>query len=298
VLYTFADSAAFATRLAGHLGAVCDRVAVHRFPDDETLPRVLPLSPRRAVLVRSLHSPNAKIVETLLAADALRRSGARELTLVAPYLPYMRQDAVFHPGEPLSQRVVADVLGRAFDRILTVEAHLHRVATLDDVFPCAARSLSAAPAIAAWIGRADGCVVVGPDRESRPWVEAIADAAGAAAVVGEKRRLSDRRVRVELPPMPPYRRAVLVDDVGSSGSTLASAARAVHRAGIERIDAVVVHAIFAAGALEKIERSGVRRLVSCNSVPHPTNRIDVTPMMAAAMGSKPKGSGIRDVQQR
>lgn len=298
MLYAFPDSAAFTARLARRLGRRWRRVQLHRFPDGESLVRVPEGGPHQSVLVRSLHSPNAKIVETLLAADALRRSGARHVTLVAPYLPYMRQDAVFHPGEPLSQRVIAELLGRAFDRVLTVEPHLHRIAALDQVLPCAARSLSAAPAIAAWIGRAAGCVVVGPDRESRPWVEAIAARAGVAALVGEKRRLSDRRVRIAFPPMGAYRRAVLVDDVGSSGSTLTTAARALRRGGIGRIDAVVVHAIFSAGALVRIARAGIRNLVSCNSVPHPTNRIDVTPIVAAALASNPAGSRIRNAQQR
>ena len=59
----------------------------------------------------------------------------------------MRQDAVFGPGEPLSQRVIAETLGASFDRILTLEAHLHRIRKLSQVFPCSARSLSSAPAL-------------------------------------------------------------------------------------------------------------------------------------------------------
>lgn len=282
-LYTFRDSAVFAARLARCAGGTARRLAVHRFPDGETLVRVAGKAPPEAVLVRGLDAPDAKLFETLLAADALRRAGARRVTLVAPYLPYMRQDAVFHPGEPVSQRVLAAVVGRAFDRVLTVEAHLHRTASLDEIFPCPATSLSAAPAIAAWLRRAaPDALVVGPDSESRPWVERIAALAGVGALVGEKHRLGDRRVRIELPALPACRRAVLIDDVATSGATLRTAARALRRAGVGRVDAVVVHAVFAPGALASIERAGVR-VISCNSVRHPTNRIDLAPTVAAAL---------------
>ena len=104
-LHVFADTMRFGRALARASGRTYTAVRVHRFPDGESLVRVAPPT-RHAILVRSLHEPNAKLVEVLLAADALRRAGARRVTLVSPYLPYMRQDAVFAPGEPISQRVI------------------------------------------------------------------------------------------------------------------------------------------------------------------------------------------------
>lgn len=240
---------------------------------------------RHAVLVRSLHDPNAKLVETALAADALRRAGARRVTLVAPYLPYMRQDAVFRPGEPLSQRAIGHWLGLTYDAVLTVEAHLHRIVRLDEVIPCAARSLPAAPAITQWVRRwRPTSVLVGPDDESAPWVRAIAAATGSPWLVGRKRRLRDRLVRVDVPAVPPaYRRAVVIDDIASSGATLAATARALRRAGVRRVDAIVVHAIFGPGAIHRIRRAGVRRLVSCDTVPHATNAIACAGVVASAL---------------
>jgi len=145
-IHAFADTARFAQQLGRAVGASVARVRVHRFPDGESLVRIRPPAGDCAVLVRSLHDPNVKLVETLLAADALRRAGARRVILVAPYLPYMRQDTVFTPGEPISQRVIGGCLGHAFDCVLSIEAHLHRVRHLHDVVPCQARSLSAARA--------------------------------------------------------------------------------------------------------------------------------------------------------
>ena len=283
-LHGFADSAGFARRLARAAGIACASVSVHPFPDGESLVRICPPAGRRAVLVRSLHNPNTKLVETLLAADALRRAGARHVTLVAPYLAYMRQDAVFTPGEAVSQRVIGRVLGRAFDAVLTVEAHLHRIARLDQVIAGEARSLTAAPVLAQWVRRTGrDCVVVGPDVESAPWVRAIARAADVPWVVGCKQRLRDRVVRIELPAVPAVRRAVIVDDIASTGATVAVTARALRHAGIAVVDVAVVHAVFAPGALGRIRAAGVRRVVSCDTIPHPTNAIAVAPLVHGAL---------------
>jgi ribose-phosphate pyrophosphokinase len=283
-VHAFPDSARFGQRLARSLGVGCARVAVRHFPDGESLVRVRLPAGQHAILVRSLHQPNDKLVETLLAADALRRAGARRVTLVAPYLPYMRQDAVFAPGEALSQRVVGDCLARAFDRILTLEAHLHRTRRLGAITRGRAHSLSAAPVLARWVRRAaHGSLVVGPDEESEPWVRAIARAAGARWVVGSKDRLGDHHVRIRLPHLPATTHAVLVDDIASSGGTLAEAARALRRGGVRAVDALVVHPLFAPGALARIRAAGVRRVLSCDTIPHPTNAITTAALLAAAL---------------
>ncbi len=259
-------------------------IKTHRFPDGETLVRVATPAAPHAVLIRSLNDPNDKLVETMLAADALRRAGAARVTLVAPYLPYMRQDAVFHPGEPVSQLVLGAMLGRAFDAVLTIDPHLHRVKSLAEVIPCVARSISAAPAVARWIRNLGAdCIVVGPDEESREFARPTAEMAGRRWVVGEKTRLGDRKVKVKFGSEVAAAHAVLVDDIASSGVTLAAAASALKRAGVRTIDTVVVHAIFAPGAIWLIHHAGVRRIVSCDTIAHPSNAIATAPLIAAAL---------------
>ena len=284
-IHAFADATAFAARLARALaGGPPRRVVVTRFPDGERLVRVGAPVGRRALLVRSLHAPDEKLLEVLLAADALRRAGARELTLVAPYLPYLRQDRVFRPGEPISARVVGELLGRAFSRVLTVEAHLHRIARLSEVVPGRARSLAAAPALARWLARRRGRpLLVAPDAEAEPWVRALGAETGLPWIVGRKERLGSRRVRVELPAVPSGAHVLLVDDVASSGGTLAAAARGLRAGGAGRVDAVVVHALFAPGALARIRAAGVRSVASTDTIRHRTNAIPVAGLVAAAL---------------
>src|SRR5262249_19971071 len=129
----------------------------------------------------------------------------------------------------------------------------------------------------------DDCVVVGPDAESEPWVRAIAALARAPWVVGRKHRLHDDAVRIRFARLPACRRAVIVDDIASSGATLAVAARARARAGVGTLDAAAVPAIFGRGALARVRAAGVRRLVSCDTVPHATNAIPVAPLLGAAL---------------
>jgi ribose-phosphate pyrophosphokinase len=284
-LHAFPDSLVFARRLGNALGWPLERIALHHFPDWESLVRVRATPGAAAIVVRSLNDPNAKLVELLLAADALRRAGASSLTLVAPYLAYMRQDCVFTPGEPVSQRVVGALLGGAFDQVLTVEAHLHRVSALGEVFPCRAESLPAAPALADWLReRAAGALLVGPDEESEPWVQSLAALAGLRFRIGTKRRRGDAEVELSLPPLPAgASRAVLVDDIASTGATLAAGARALRDLGVASVDALVVHAVFAAGSLAALREAGIAHIVSTDTIPHPTNEVGVAPLLAAAL---------------
>jgi ribose-phosphate pyrophosphokinase len=293
-VHCFPDSLVFARRLASALGAPLARVALHYFPDAETRVRVEP-GPEHALLVRSLHDPNPKLFELLLAASALRDGGADAVTLVAPYLPYMRQDRAFARGEAVSQRVLGELLGGAFERVVCVEPHLHRIASLGEVFPCETLALSAAPAVARWVtAQREPCWVVGPDEESEPWVRAIGEAAHMPYVIARKRREGDDAVRVSLPQgaRAPCARAVVVDDIASSGATLAAAARAVAAAGAREVDAVVAHAIIAPGAEARIREAGVARFVSCDTLPHPTNAIETAGLIADALLSGPVASGL------
>jgi len=272
-LHAFPDSLVFARKLGGALGWPVERIVSHHFPDGESRVRVRATPGAPSIVVRSLHDPNAKLIEVLLAADALRRAGAASLTLVAPYLAYMRQDRVFAPGEPISQRVVGALLGRAFESVVTIEAHLHRVRTLGEVFPCRAESLPAAPALAGWLAeRSEGALLVGPDEESEPFLRSVAEAVGIPFRVGRKTRRGDAEVAVELSELPGGRtRAVLVDDIASTGATLAAAARPLRAAGFVDVEALVVHAIFAPGALERLRSAGIARVTSTDTIPHPTN---------------------------
>lgn len=274
-----------ARRLATAAGLDYAEVVLHRFPDGETRVRLPPALPDSVVLCCSLDHPDDKLVALLLAAEGARDLGAQRLTLVAPYLCYMRQDRAFHPGEVVSQRVIGGLLAHYFDGLITVDPHLHRVHSLAEAVPLAhPRALSAREPIAAFLReRAPDALLVGPDAESEQWVSAVGRRAGLDWCVGEKIRRGDRDVSIRLHGDFAGRHVVLVDDVASTGRTLEVAARTVLDAGAAVVSAVVTHALFADDAVERLRAAGVREIWSTDSIPHPSNVIALAPLLAAAL---------------
>ena len=122
-----------ATRLSSLLGVPVHEIALHRFPDGE-LRVTVGAAAATTILYFPLDQPNDKLLALLFAVEALRRDGARRLVLVAPYLCYMRQDAAFRQGEAISQKVIGRLLAETVDRVITVDAHLHRTKRIEDVF--------------------------------------------------------------------------------------------------------------------------------------------------------------------
>ncbi|HLG85515.1 MAG TPA: ribose-phosphate diphosphokinase [Bradyrhizobium sp.] len=281
-------SLADARRLASRLSLPVDEIALHRFPDGELRVTVAPAA-CTTIIYASLDQPNDKLIGLLFAAEALRRDGATRLVLLAPYLCYMRQDAAFHPGEAISQRAVGRLLAANVDRVITVDAHLHRTVDIRAVFAgIEADNLSAMPAIGATLlkqGIDPATVIVGPDAESRRWVSDLADRLGLAFTVAQKSRRGDRSVEVALtePASVSGRPVLLADDIVSSGGTLISAAKALRAAGATAIDAVITHALFPPDMIAAFVEAGVRSVRSTCSVPHPTNAIPLDDVLAGAL---------------
>ncbi|MBQ0943909.1 ribose-phosphate diphosphokinase [Ideonella sp. 4Y16] len=285
----FDDEQADAGALAQALGAPLHLIGRHRFPDGElrlTLPTPLAGD---VVLYRSLHQPNEKLVELLIAAPTARAQGAGRLWLVAPYLAYMRQDIAFNPGEAISQRHIGALLARTVDGLVTVDPHLHRIAALDEVMPgCRSVALSAAPSIGAFVAAQRlRPLLLGPDSESAQWVQGAARAVNPALdhAVCQKVRHGDHEVRVTLPAGLDLRgrEVVLVDDMASTGRTLVAAALLALAGGATRVDVAVTHALFVGDALAQLQAAGIGAVWSTGCVPHASNAIDVTPLLADAL---------------
>jgi ribose-phosphate pyrophosphokinase len=286
-LLCFEDERVVASAAADLAGLTLSVVVRHDFPDGEVRVRLPESLPPRVVIWRGLHQPNQKLVELMLVARTARELGAQHLTLVVPYLAYMRQDIAFNPGEAVSQRIVGGFLAGLFDAVITVDPHLHRVATLQEAIPVRdAIVLNGAPLLSDHIASqcAANVLLIGPDEESLQWVARAADRHGWAYGVCRKTRHGDRQVDIELPDLPVRGRAVvLMDDVASSGHTLAQAATLLRSAGAASMDVAVTHALFADGALELIRASGVSRIWSTDCIPHSSNAVSIVPEVAALL---------------
>jgi ribose-phosphate pyrophosphokinase len=290
----FDEEAVLAGQAASALGMALAVVERHRFPDGEMRLRLPAELPDRVVLWRGLQQPNEKLVELLLAAQTARTLGAKHVTLVSPYLAYMRQDIAFNPGEAISQRIVGGFLAGLFDAIITVDPHLHRVATLHEAMPVKdAIALSGAPLLADHIAtQRQNPLLMGPDEEALQWVALAAQRHGWDHAVCRKTRHGDREVDIELPEMPVAGRAVvLMDDVASSGHTLARAAVKLRAAGATSVDVAVTHALFVPGAVQLVRSSGVGEIWSTDCISHPSNAVSIVPEVVRSLQGLGQANG-------
>lgn len=286
MILAFPDYISQAQRLAARLDAPLVEVVLHHFPDGESLIRLPPSLPEHLIVCRSLNQPNDKLIELLLCATTARELGAKRLTLVSPYLSYMRQDIANQPGEAVSQRIVGKLLADLFDDVLAVDPHLHRISSLTQAIPIKnAISLTAADQIGAFLKQQfNHALLLGPDSESEQWVGAIAGNIGFDYVIADKNRLGDKRVEMTLP-AGDFRNqpVVIIDDMASTGRTLAKAAGLLQAAGSKDIYAVVTHALFCGDAYTHILDAGVKTIWSTDSIDHPTSCIKLDGLLADAI---------------
>lgn len=284
VVFALPGNAHVAVLVARRLDAERGADPVRAFPDGETYVRVsTPVRGRHAILVCALDRSDERTLPLLLVAATLRDLGARRVGLVAPYLGYLRQDARFRTGEGVTSVYYARLLSDLFDWLVTVDPHLHRYRSLDAVYTIPASAVTAAAPIAAWVRRhVERPLIVGPDAESAQWAHAVAAPAGLPCMVLEKVRHGDRDVEISAPDPTRWRdhTPVLVDDIISTAGTMIATVRHLRRARFSPPVCVGVHAVFADGAYAALRRAGTARVVTCNTIAHPSNAIDVRGVLA------------------
>ena len=275
-----------AQRLAQKLGYDYQVIGVHQFPDAESRVTVPTQATTHIIICQSLNHPNDKLIALLLAIQTLRSKGVKRISLVAPYLCYMRQDKAFHPGEAISQQIIGRFLADLVDDLITVDAHLHRVETLQQAVPLKnALNLSAAAVLGEFLQQQNiQPLLLGPDSESQQWVQQIAAEGDFEWAVARKQRHGDVDVSITLPKTDfQNRTVVLIDDVISTGHTLAQTAAKIQQAGAKNVCCLVTHALFAEGALELLQQSGIKDIWSSDSISHHSNVIHLADTFASQL---------------
>lgn len=286
VLLPFPPQRALTEAMASPLGARIGRLDWRRFPDGESLVSIdESLRDSDVAIVASLHHPDEMALALRFAAATAREFGARSIGLIAPYLAYMRQDKRFHAGEAVSAPLFARFLEESFDWLVTVDPHLHRNPQLSRLYRIPAKRVATAPLVADWIrDNIHNAIVIGPDSESDQWVSDIAHRAGVPYQVLNKIRRGDRDVEVSLPDIDAARgrTPVIVDDIVSSGRTAIETLGHLKRLGLPATVCVAIHAVFAQDAYEQLLAAGAARVVSTDSVTHPSNTISIAELLAHA----------------
>ncbi len=275
-----------AQQLADRLDVPVLVPTVRQFPDGEIYVRIdADLAGKDVILVGSLQGHGDSFLKVAFLAGTVRDLGARQVGLVAPYLAYMRQDDRFHPGEGITARYFGKLMSQVVDWLVTVDPHLHRLDSLSHVYSIPTTIARAAPAIANYISHhVEHPMLVGPDAESVQWVSAVAAACGAPFLILEKTRRGDRDVSISMP-----ERAwnghtpVVIDDIISTGKTMIEATRQLRAAGSAPPLCIAIHAVFADALEAELMSAGARGIVTCDTVPHVTNRICIADSIATAV---------------
>ncbi|KAF1705161.1 ribose-phosphate diphosphokinase [Pseudoxanthomonas kaohsiungensis] len=286
VLMPFPADAALASTMNQAMQARIAPVAWRHFPDGESLVTLDDaLAGADVALLASLRNADALALPLRFAARTAREFGARSVGLIAAYLGYMRQDTRFHRGEAVSTPLFAQFLEEAFDWLVTVDPHLHRVERLQSLYRIPTVHVSATPAVARWIAETvPDAVLIGPDSESEQWVADIAALSGMPYQVLAKERHGDYDVRVSLPDPAAVagRTPVLIDDIVSSGHTILETLAHLRRLSLPSPLLVAIHPVFAGDAYARLQEAGLARIVSTDTISHPSNAIALGADLAAA----------------
>lgn len=266
--------------IAQQLGVDVGKITVRNFPDEETYVKFEnPIKEKSIIIIDSLERPNSKILPLLFIAKTAKQMGVSRIGLCAPYLAYMRQDKQFKLGEGITSEYFAELLSNYFDWLVTVDPHLHRHHNLNEIYSIPNTIIHAAPNISQWIGKKiKNPVLIGPDSESEQWVKVVADGANAPYLILEKLRHGDRSVEVSIPAIEPYQdhTPVLIDDIISTAQTMIETIHHLKAANMKAPVCIGVHAVFAGNAYQDLLEVGVKQVVTCNTIAHPSNCIDLS----------------------
>ena len=279
LLFSFPEQAALGETLGGNAGYEKGDWTWRRFPDGESYVRVLSeVRGQQARILCSLNHPDEKTMALIFLARTLKELGCEKVTLIAPYLGYMRQDKRFNEGEAITSAIFAKQLSKHIDALVTIDPHLHRYRRLEEIYDCECACASASPLIAQWIAdHTPQPFIIGPDSESEQWVREVAGQVDAPYVILNKIRHGDRDVEISLPDILDYkgRVPVLVDDMISTAGTMMKTIQLLRRQGYEQVVCLATHAVFAENAYEELLKGGGVRVVTCNTITHVSNGMDV-----------------------
>ncbi len=283
IIFSFPGNELLSGNIIAGIAGEKGEFTLRQFPDGESYLRIMSdVAGKDVFIICTLHQPNGKILPLLFLCNELRDLKAKSIGLIAPYLAYMRQDKRFNPGEALSSQYFAKLISSMADSLITIDPHLHRRASMKEIYSIPCELLHATELISAWIKKnIPDAIIIGPDSESEQWVSEVAKNADVPFTVLQKVRKGDRDVEVSVPHIEKYRNLtpVLVDDIISTARTMIVTVQQLIKAGMKPPVCIGVHAVFSDNAYEDLNKSGVSQIVTCNTIKHQSNGIDVAEMI-------------------
>jgi ribose-phosphate pyrophosphokinase len=269
-LFTGNSNRALAARVAAYLDVEVGKADVGTFSDGEVAVEIQEnVRGMDCFVLQSTCAPaNAHLMELLIMVDALRRSSARRITAVVPYYGYARQDRKVAPRQPITAKLVADLVSVAgTDRLLCVDLHAGQI---QGFFNIPVDNLFATPVLLRAVRErvAGEVTVISPDAGGVERARAYAKRLGATLAIIDKRRERANESQVmNIVGEVRGRNCVMVDDMVDTAGTLTEAARALADAGAREVLAVVTHPVLSGPAIKRVAESPLRELVVTDSIP-------------------------------
>lgn len=258
-------------------------IEIRQFPDGETYVRIhSDVSGKKVILVCSLDNPDTKMLPLYFIAKNAKKRGAKNICLIAPYLAYMRQDKEFKTGEAVTSNFFAELISGFIDELITVDPHLHRRKSLAEIYSIPTQVRHATNPIVTWIQQhVENPILIGPDSESEQWISEVARKANVPYEILTKIRHGDFDVAISIPNLGNYKSCtpVLLDDIISTGRTLIETIQHLKTLGMKPAVCIGVHALFVSNAYEELQKTGAQAIVSCNTIAHESNQIDISELI-------------------
>lgn len=221
-------------------------------------------------IIQSNSTPvNNHIVELALIADSLKRSGAHKITAVIPYFGYSRKEKQSRPGEPISAKVVADLItSSGISKVICLDLHADAIVGF---FNVPVIYLSALETLAEKINKEklQSAVVVAPDVGGVKRARNFATLLNAPMAVIEKHRQTNTRDQIEVLSITGELigdTAIIIDDIISTGGTIIESANALREKGVKKVIVCAIHGVFAGDAIKNIEKSQIDKMFVTDSI--------------------------------
>jgi ribose-phosphate pyrophosphokinase len=269
-LFTGRANPELAHQVAEYLGIQVSPMVSKNFSDGESYVQIQESVRGDHVFVvqPTCHNVNENLMELLLILDALKRASAAEITAVIPYYGYARQDRKNSGREPISAKLVADLISTAgATRVLAMDLHTGQ---LQGFFNILTDHLQAAPVLLHYIEKkqlADP-IIVSPDAGGVERARRFAKRINAPIAIVDKRRSAHNVSEVfHLIGSVKGKNAVLIDDMIDTAGTIVAAAEMLLNEGAASVDVLATHPVFSGPAVERLANSGIREVIVTDSIP-------------------------------
>ena len=280
IIVSGSDSQDLAYRVSKLTNSELVRTEFKKFPDGEIYLRIHgDVNNKDVFLIQTQNNQNDSIVETILMCDALRDEGAKSINLVAPYLAYARQDKKFNSGEPISIRALAKIYSNLCDRIITINPHETHIETFFNIPFIYGNAVGK---LAEYVkNKLNNPVVLSPDKGAIELAKTASEVLNCEYDYLEKTRISPTEIKIAPKNLDVMDNDVLiVDDIISTGETMATAIGMLKEQGAKKVIASCVHPVLIGDALNKLYVGGADEVVGTDTFLSEVSNVSVDSIIA------------------